>query len=176
MRLIIRQCKYCPRGKDCSLAFLYRADINTGLSPLMKNIAVTMNCPEYKKLFRGGDRVKVKMYDQVLSNIRPKYGSDYLQPEWECLGDFEGIIVGVTEQANSLLEDIKEEMPSYYKSQYQEVPEHDEPFVSRGKFYLVKLDNPIKVQRVTKENCEKDVTVTYIKKLAKDIIKLSEVE
>jgi hypothetical protein len=143
VKLSIKLCKYCSLKNTCE----FRKDLKNKLSPIEpRNIYVKHDCKLYADQFKPGDRVKIKMYNQVLI--------EEMQPTWEEIGEFEGVIEG------------------YHSSEYIEVSEERSHIavMSGKKFFIVKLDAPIKVTRVL-NNEEITVEITHIRKLPKDIFK-----
>lgn len=155
MRINIKQCRYCPE-KDCEHAF----QIRKAVKGINLNLVVSHNCMEYPKLFKAGEQVKIKMYNQVVEEREDEYGEVIGLPEWQEIGEFKGIVEGKRKPITN--------EQTYNFSHGELIP--DKAIIIGKKFFLVKLDVPVRVQRWDKEAHKKiEVEIEYIKKTADKI-------
>ena len=77
----IRQCRFCHKQGNCD----YKKTVKEQTKQLTKT-HVTHNCPEYKKLFRVGQRVKIQLHYR-----EPDYEAEIV---WKSAGFVTGTITG----------------------------------------------------------------------------------
>lgn len=53
MKLLIKQCKYCPKMPDCE----YKKQLKSEVRKALINVTVSHNCPVYRNIFQEGDEV-----------------------------------------------------------------------------------------------------------------------
>lgn len=72
MNLRFKQCNFCPQKERCEFRDKLRAEVrNAGMG-----ITAVINCPEYRKLFKEGDRVQFSIFDREYAEFHHVAGGE----------------------------------------------------------------------------------------------------
>ena len=138
MKVLFRQCRVCPNDKSCE----FRDSVKEELGDLFKGMTALISCPEYRGLFKKGDRVRFEVHDM---------------DDTEDLG-VEGGYRGPC--------------APYYESTGIKVKGTITGVIRRNKLFQVLLDKKIKLQRIGAGERLEEVELEFYTKPANQLEKM----